>query len=190
MVGMDTKTALLTSAEAAARAHGYDGFSYADLAAAVGIRKASIHYHFPTKADLALALIERYSDNLFATLDQIAETNHTGGARLAACVAAYRDAAGGGKRLCLCVALCTGRDGLSRSVLAKLDAFHATIASWLGNAFAMGKADNSIAFVMDCEVEAHACLAQMQGAQLIARAAEDIRRFDAAVAGLLQRVRQ
>ena len=32
-------------------AGGYNGFSYADVAAVVGIRKASIHHHFPTKVD-------------------------------------------------------------------------------------------------------------------------------------------
>lgn len=189
MVGMDTKAALLDSAEDAIRARGYDGFSYADLAADVGIRKASIHYHFPTKADLALALIGRYSESFFSKLDQIAELHPTGGARLAAYVSVYRDAIDGGKKLCLCVAFCTGRDGLSPEVLAKLDLFHLTVTDWLGDVFAAGKADNSITAVVDHEVEAHACLAQMEGAQLIARAAKDSVRFDAAVARLLDRIK-
>ncbi len=186
---MDTKTALLNIAEDAVRARGYDGFSYADMAMAVGIRKASIHHHFPTKADLSLALIERYSANFFATLDQIAELHPTGGGRLAAFVAAYRDALGGGSKLCLCVALCTSRDGLRADVLAMLDAFHITVTIWLGTVFAAGKADNSIAFVFDHLMEAHACLAQIEGAQLIARAAKDSGRFDAAVGRLLERVK-
>ena len=188
MVEMDTKTALLDSAEHAIRARGYDGFSYADLAFDVGIRKASIHHHFPTKADLALALISRYSDNFFSKLDQIAELQSTGGARLAAYVSACRDALDGGKKLCLCVAFCTGRDGLSPEVLAKLDLFHITVTAWLGNVFAAGKADNSISAVVDHDAEAHACLAQMEGAQLIARAAKNSERFDAAVARLLDRI--
>ncbi len=190
MVGMDTKAALLDSAEHAVRACGYDGFSYADLAVDVGIRKASIHHHFPTKADLALALIGRYSDNFFSKLDQIVESYPTGGARLTAYVSACRDAVDGGKKLCLCVAFCTGRDGLSPEVLAKLDVFHSTVTAWLSEVFAAGNADNSIADVVDHEVEAHACLAQMEGAQLIARAAMDDKRFDAAVARLLDRIRQ
>lgn len=189
MVGMDTKTALLDSAEHAIRARGYDGFSYADLAVDVGIRKASIHHHFPAKADLALALIGRYSDSFFAKLDQIIERHPTGGARLAAYVLACRDATDGGKKLCLCVAFCIGRDGLSPDVLAKLDMFHLTVAAWLSDVFAAGKADNSIADVVDHDQEAHACLAQMEGAQLLARAALDRERFDAAVAKLLSRVK-
>jgi TetR/AcrR family transcriptional regulator, transcriptional repressor for nem operon len=189
MIGMDTKVALLNSAENAVRARGYDGFSYADLAVEVGIRKASIHYHFPTKADLALALIARYSENFFAKLNQITELHSTGGARLAACVSAYRDAIDGGKKLCLCVAFCIGRDGLSPETVAKLDIFHLTVTDWLSKVFAAGKADNSITAVVDHDAEAHACLAQMEGAQLIARAAKDSTRFDAAVARVLGRIK-
>jgi len=60
----DIKTALLDSAERAARRRGFDGFSYADLAKDMGIRKASIHHHFPTKAALSVALMKRYYINL------------------------------------------------------------------------------------------------------------------------------
>jgi TetR/AcrR family transcriptional regulator, transcriptional repressor for nem operon len=188
MVGMDTKTALLDSAESAIRARGYDGFSYADLAAAVGIRKASIHHHFPAKADLARALIERYTANAFANLDKLSATPLSGGAQLAAFVKTYRQALEGGNKLCLCVAFCTGRDSLSPQVLAALNLFHETVTAWLGEVFALGKADGSITGVTDPEMEAQACLAQMEGAQLIARAAKDSGRFDAAVARLLARI--
>lgn len=189
MVGMDRKTALLNCAEDAVRVRGFDGFSYADLAISVGIRKASIHHHFPTKADLALALIERYSINFFAVLDQIAIAHRVGGERLKAYVAACRDAADNGNKLCLCIAMCTRRDGLRVDVLEKLDAFHLTVTAWLTDAFATGKRDKSIAAVVDPEAEANACLAQMEGAQLIARAAKDVGRFDAAVVKLLGRLR-
>ncbi len=189
MVGMDTKTALLIAAEDAVRARGYNGFSYADLAAAVGIRKASIHHHYPTKADLALALIERYAARFFATLDQISGSHSTGGARLRACIGAYRGVLEGGDKTCLCVALCIGRDGLSKAVLAELDTFHATITAWLADCFSIAKKDGTIADVGDREAEAHACLAQMEGAQLIARAAKDARRFDMATAQVLGRIR-
>jgi TetR/AcrR family transcriptional regulator, transcriptional repressor for nem operon len=189
MVEMDTKTALLDCAEAAVRARGFDGFSYADLAAVVGIRKASIHHHFPTKADLALALIERYSDGFFTVLDDIAVQNKTGGSRLRAYIAACRQALDGGTKLCLCIAFCTGRDGLSEPVLAKLEGFHLTVAAWLADTFNLGAEDGTIADVTDTKQESHACLAQMEGAQLIARAAADVGRFDLGVAGMLARAR-
>lgn len=185
---MDTRTALLNAAEHAVRARGYDGFSYADLANAVGIRKASIHHHFPTKADLALVLIERYCANLFATLEKIAASNITAGAQLTAYIAVCRAALSGGDELCLCVAFCTGRDHLTAAVLAKLDNYHIVSARWLAVVFTTGQSDGSISGVTNAEDEAYGCLAQLEGAQLIARAAKDVKRFDLAVAMLLSRI--
>jgi len=43
-----------------AQAHGYGGLNLSDLASEVGIKAASIYRHFPSKADLAAAIAERY----------------------------------------------------------------------------------------------------------------------------------
>ena len=56
-MGMDTKTALLNSAERAARRLGVDEFSYAFLAEGVGIRKAIIRHQYPSKANFSVALM-------------------------------------------------------------------------------------------------------------------------------------
>ena len=47
---------ILDAAQALAQVRGYNGFSHADVSAELAITKASIHYHFPGKADLAEAL--------------------------------------------------------------------------------------------------------------------------------------
>lgn len=184
---MDTKTALLDSAEKASRMRGYDGFSYADLSKDVGIRKASIHHHFPTKADLAQALLRRYSQRFFEALSAIAADHSKGGARLKAYVKAYRESLSGGEMVCLCVAFSAGRDSLSDPVLSELNTFGDRSATWLTEAFRLGKEDASILSVTDPRSEAVACLALVEGAQLLARAARDVSRFDAAVAILAQR---
>ena len=67
----DTRAELLMQAETLVRGRGYAGFSYADLAAAVGIRKASIHHHFPTKIDLGAALVAAYAARYAAALEAI-----------------------------------------------------------------------------------------------------------------------
>lgn len=187
---MDTKSAILESAEFAVRARGYDGFSYADLAEAVGIRKASIHYHFPAKADLVVALIERYSQMVFMQLEQLSALYPVAGDQLKAVIATYREAIDGGNKLCLCVALCSDRDSLNPAVMSLVDAFRTSVAGSLRAVFALGQADGSINGVNDPEIEALACLAQLEGAQLAARAARDPARFDAAVASLLLRLGQ
>src|SRR2546429_2510720 len=57
----DTATRILDVAERLAQVRGFNGFSYADIAAELGITKAALHYHFAGKADLGEALIGRYA---------------------------------------------------------------------------------------------------------------------------------
>jgi len=57
---METAQKILNSAEALIQKHGFSGFSFQDIADEIGIRKASIHYHYPAKADLGRAVIQRY----------------------------------------------------------------------------------------------------------------------------------
>ena len=55
----DTKKRILDTAEDLLLDRGYNGFSYKDISAALNIRNASIHYHFPKKTDLGVAIISR-----------------------------------------------------------------------------------------------------------------------------------
>lgn len=183
-----TKTALLDAAEQAARRRGFDGFSFADMAPEVGIRKASIHHHFPTKALLAKALIARYHAEMEATCAAITALHPTGGGRLGAMIATYRAALDEGRCLCLCVALSVARDSLPEDLPSALVGFRAMMRDWLAEAFALGAADGSILRVTDAKAEASATLALMEGAHLAARAMQDVAQFDAALATLSQRI--
>ena len=177
----DTKTDVLNSAETMARSHGFDGFSYADLANSVGIRKASIHYHYPTKGDLSLALIGRYRLVFLDRLAGIAKRNRTASARLLAYLDLYRDALDGGRSLCLCVALSVTQGALPDATKTELARFHADVAQWLEVVFRLAVSDGSIRAVTDPKAEAQAALAQVEGAQIMARAATDPARFEAAI---------
>src|SRR5208282_4598313 len=63
--------AILNVAERLAQTRGYNGFSYADIAEELGVTKASLHYHFPSKAELGRALITRYQAVFAAALETI-----------------------------------------------------------------------------------------------------------------------
>ncbi len=178
---MSTKTSLLDSAERAVRERGYDGFSYADLAEDVGIRKASIHHHYPTKAVLALALIQRYRENFFDAIAGIDKKHLKAGERLDAYIKLYRSALSGGNMLCMCIAFSIARDSLSDDVLAEINGFHKDALSWLALVFEAGASDNSIQDVGDSKLEAAACLALVEGGQLIGRSAKKVSHFDRAV---------
>lgn len=179
---MNTRTALLDSAERAARQRGYDAFSYADLARDVCIRKASIHHHFPAKADLAFSLVERYAARFAETLSEIAYTEPKAAGQLRAYRDVYRAALADGEQLCLCVAMSAGRDSLADPVLELLNQFHTDSIAWLTQVFETAARDGSIRGVVDPEAEASATLALMEGAQLLARAAKDVTLFDQATA--------
>lgn len=186
---MDRKADILNSAERLARSRGFDGFSYADIEKDVGIRKASIHHHFPSKQDLALSLIQRYRENFADALQQIAAREDRAASRLTNYLDTYRHALSDGQTVCLCVAFSAGRDSLSTEVLAELNDYHADNIHWLKAVFHLGKEDGSISAITHPKDEATACLALVEGAHLIARAAEDTDRFEAALAGLRARTR-
>src|ERR1700759_1751201 len=66
----DMKTAIMDSAERRMQAGGFFGFSFREIAADVGIKSSSVHYHFPTKEDLAAAVIRRWADNTAEHIDE------------------------------------------------------------------------------------------------------------------------
>lgn len=187
-MSIDTKTSLLNSAERAARSRGFDGFSYADLAADVGIRKASIHHHFSTKAKLSVALMQRYDRTFEAVCADIDATGATGGARLLALIELYHRALDGGKSLCLCVSFSTSRESLPPEVIEQLSHFRAKMIGWLEATFARGQNDGTITNVVEPRPEAAAALSLLEGAQLAARAEENLALFESALQLLVQRI--
>jgi TetR/AcrR family transcriptional repressor of nem operon len=186
---MDTKTQLLDAAEHLARTRGFDAFSYADLSDTVGIRKASIHYHFSTKSDLASSLIQRYASRVLARLDAITTQGSTAADCLLAYIDLYREALGQGETLCLCVSFSASRDSFEAETLSRLARFHEANRTWLADTFAKGARDGTVSGPhADPSLEAQACLALVEGAQIIARAATDETLFDQAVQPFLQRL--
>ena len=67
-IGASTAGRILEAGRQLIMRRGYSGFSYADIADAIDIRKASIHHHFPTKADLAVAVLQQSQANFDADM--------------------------------------------------------------------------------------------------------------------------
>src|SRR5829696_8614182 len=87
----DTATRILDSAERLVQRRGFNGFSYADVAAELGITKPSLHYHFSGKAELGQALVERYGARFAAALEAIDAKGGDAPAKLAAYSRIYAD---------------------------------------------------------------------------------------------------
>src|SRR5262245_5278787 len=99
--GSDTAVRMLDAAERLVQTMGFNWFSYADIAAELGIRKASLHHHFATKADLGSALLQRYTERFDAALQAIDDSNCDAAAKLRRYTRLYEEVLRG-ERICLC----------------------------------------------------------------------------------------
>src|SRR5437764_5137295 len=97
----DTAARILDVAERLVQSRGFNGFSYADVAAELGITKASLHYHFPGKAELGEALIGRYAGRFADALEQIDRRGGDAHAKLEAYAGVYAEVLRA-RRMCLC----------------------------------------------------------------------------------------
>jgi len=180
---LDTRTQLLTEAEAVVRRMGYAGFSYADLAGRVGIRKPSIHHHFPAKEDLGAALVETYTDRFTEALGNIAVASQDAPERLGAYAGLYRAGLQAGQG-CLCGVLASELAGLPERVHVGVRRFFEVNAEWLAFVIAEGQAAGSIRSDVDARSQAAAVLAGLEGAMLVGRALGSLDAFDAATAAI------
>src|ERR1700759_1292858 len=96
-----TASRILDIAERLVQVRGFNNFSYADIATEMGITKASLHYHFPGKAELGQALITRYRERFSAALERIDTDLPDPRTKLEAYTRLYADVLRG-KRMCMC----------------------------------------------------------------------------------------
>lgn len=179
---VDTRTALLDVAEQAARHRGYDAFSFADLASAVEIRKASVHYHFATKAVLAEVLMARYHARVAQRLSEIDKETGPASEKLEAFLSIYREALGTGETLCLCVSFSASQTSLPDTVSRRMELYRNAVLAWLEAVFNQVSLNSGLEQPGAPEDEATALLALAEGAQLMARTARDPALFDKATA--------
>jgi TetR/AcrR family transcriptional repressor of nem operon len=185
---MDTRTKLLSHAEQFIRTRGFDAFSFGDLANATGIRKASVHYHFATKADLAEALIKSHMEKAGKKLDHISQTYRTGGEQLAVYIDLFHADTQKGQAIGLCVAYISAYDSFEPDVHADVEAVQNLHLRWLEAVFTRAKDDGSIKAVGPPAEAAQAAFSQVLGAQLVARAAGSDQAFDDATALMRRRI--
>ena len=171
---MDTRETILAAARAAATAHGYGGLSFRELAKEVGIKSASIHYHFPTKGDLAAALARQYTDLARDDLQAILDSGIDPRACFERYVALFRKALENGNRMCLCGILAAGYDDLPKEVRAEVVAFADLNVEWITKV--LGRVKGSKAQTK--ARWAQAIYAAIGGAQLAARSRGDLATYD------------
>lgn len=166
----DARTLILDAALELAQKRGYAGFSFRDVAQAVGVKSASIHYHFPTKDDLVEALIARYSEAFMTELGARYARNPTPKTAVLAFIGMCRDVLVEGNRMCLCGIMASEADLLPAPARTGTAAFFETCAEWLSPHMAELGEDDPKAAAQDI-------IARLEGAMLMARVAGDTSAF-------------
>ncbi|HTU38238.1 MAG TPA: TetR/AcrR family transcriptional regulator [Acidimicrobiales bacterium] len=181
----DTAAAILDIAERLVQRRGFNGFSYADIAAEMGMTKASLHYHFVGKADLGERLIARYTDRFDTALVDIDAGGGSAADKLRAYCAIYREVLVAG-RMCLCGMLAADYDTLPEPMRDAVVTFFDRNQAWLVALLEGGQLDRSLTFGGTPAAAAREIVAALEGAILVSRPYGSTDVLDAVVDRLLE----
>jgi TetR/AcrR family transcriptional repressor of nem operon len=179
-----TAERILDIAERLVQTRGFNSFSYADIATELGITTASLHYHFPGKAELGQALVVRYAERFNQALEQIARELPDARRKLNAYAELYADVLRG-QRMCMCGILAAEYDTLPEPMRTAVVRFFDDNQRWLAEIVTEGEADDTLTLSASPDETAHSILSTLEGAMLVARPYGDIDRFNATTRQLL-----
>ena len=183
----DTRRELLDLAETLVRTRGYNGFSYRDLAEQIGIKTASIHYHFPTKADLGEALIENERDVFARNLAQLDAAVKDPRRRLERFIQLFQSTTiSCHNRMCLGAMLAVEQESLPDAVREAVRRLFAANEDWLAKLLEEGRKKRQFRFKGSADAAARFLFSSLEGALLTARAFHDIARFEATTRWILE----
>ncbi|MFK7804565.1 MAG: TetR/AcrR family transcriptional regulator [Anaerolineae bacterium] len=165
----DTKTQITDVAERLVRSGGYNGFSFRDIAAEIGIKSASVHYHFPTKEALALAVAERYKQRFFAALGDPTPAGTSLEQRLNHYGQVFQDSFATSHSACLCGMLSNEIALLPDSVKEVLVVFVQENVMWLQQAIA----DSQGSSEAEAKKQAQLVYSALEGAMGVAALTQD-----------------
>jgi len=181
---IDTATQILDVAERLAQSRGFNGFSYADVAAELHLTKAALHYHFAGKAELGEALIGRYSARFAAALVALDTCAISAPAKLEGYANLYLDVLRA-KRMCLCGMLAAEYQTLPQRMRDAVIHFFDANEAWLQRVVEQGQREGTLHAVGSSKEIARAIVGGLEGAMLVARPYGDVTRFQAATTHLL-----
>lgn len=175
----DTHSLILDVAESLIHKVGYKAFSYRDIARHVGIKTSSIHYHFPTKADLAAALASRWRRKMRSILAQADASSARPEHRLDAFLDAMEQGFRQTKNICLCSMLAADFANLPEKAKQEAQGAWRDTEEWLARLLDEGRRSGVFHFEGDPLVNAAVLFASLEGATISASTFQDPERLTA-----------
>ena len=179
-----TSQQILEIAQRLVQTLGFNAFSYADIAKALRVTNASLHYHFPTKADLGVGLIERYDRRIQETLAGIDRSGAGAAEKIRAYVRIYTDVLRD-DRMCMCGMLAAEFATLPKPMQSALDRYFEQNDRWLAMVLEEGRKKGELKFSGSSAEMAQFLTGSLEGAMMLARSHGGMARFDAATRRLL-----
>lgn len=171
MKTLDTKTKILKEGRALLQKHGYNGFSFQDIANLINIKKPSLYDHYPSKDELIMAIINDYSSKFdtwtlkiqdLSPLQKVMQVFHV-----------FHAFAIDEKKVCPILALTTDLQVLSKSAQNAMKQFNEKWLDWLTHVIKQGQKDQSIKKNLSAQQLSQFIYSQIMGAQMQARIKND-----------------
>ena len=173
---------LLTHTRELLTSGGYNSFSYADLAARVGISKASIHHHFPTKELLVTTVVALYRQDARDGLAYLVKKFNEPVRQLEAYAGYWEDCIrSGDSPFCICAMLATELPTIPEGVAAEVRTHFRDLTTWLASVLERGAALGQFRLNGSPTESARGFMAVVHGAMLVARATDDPKVFGSIV---------
>ncbi len=163
----DNREKLAEAARSSVQKSGLKGLSFRTLASEVGIKSSSVHYYYPEKSDLAQELIERYSENLFASLDKISSSRTSLKRKISAFIKIFEEVSQA-DNICLCGMMAAEVEALSDINKSTLSQVFINMEQWLTTEIDAHPDEFNDSLVAPAQF-AKSMLASLEGALLLDR---------------------
>ena len=182
---------ILNTADSIMVQRGYSAFSYADISEAVGIRKASIHHHFPTKAGLAVAVLRVHREKLVQGTEMLDTQIECPLGRLQAYIQHWEGCIRG-RTASFCVAALLGAEmpSLPEEVQSEVRLHFSILGEWLERTLKAGVKMQVVKLQNTAAIESQTLMAVVHGGMLSARAMENCDVFKIVTDAALNRISQ
>jgi TetR/AcrR family transcriptional regulator, transcriptional repressor for nem operon len=170
---MTTSEQIIDTATVLLQKHGFNAFSYKDISKLIGIKTASIHYHYPSKYDLGKSVMVNYRNMHKAALLKIDSASNSPLEKLQAFAELFSCTLGDDYRMCPCGMLTTDISNLPDPIKIEIQGFYEDSESWLASILKEGLENQVFKFDVSSTECARTLFASFEGAMLSARAFED-----------------
>ncbi len=182
---MNTADRILDVVQYMIQTRGYNAFSYQDVANEIGIKKASIYYHYPKKADLVRVVVERYRQGVLDLQKQLdADEKSSYSQKLTVYIGPFLSVSETENIVCLCGVLGGEFITLPKEVQEQVTLFFNEHEKWLTKLFTQGRAAGEFHFKKNPREMARLFFSSLEGAILVVRATGDSKYFNQVVSAL------